>query len=94
MNQMTCGVIWCCLTQDIKYHAVTETSAKKIWEILESKYLTKSIKNHLHLKRRLYCFQLKNVVPIGEYMNNYTKILVDLTNVDEVIKDEDKALFY
>jgi len=25
-------------------------------------------------------------------MNNYTKLLTDLTNVDEVIKDEDEAL--
>jgi len=29
---------------------------------------------------------------IGEHMNNYTKLLADLTNMDEVINDEDKAL--
>jgi len=31
-------------------------------------------------------------ISIGEYINNYTKFLTDLTNVDEIIKDEDKAL--
>ena len=56
MNRATCDIIRSCLTQDIKYHMMTETSAKKIWEIFESKYLTKSIENHLHLKRRLYRF--------------------------------------
>ena len=71
---------------------MTETSAKKIWEILESKYLTKSIENRLYLKRRLYRFQLRNGISIGKYMNNYTKLLADLANVDEVIKDGDKAL--
>ena len=47
-----------------------------------------SIENCLHFKRRLYHFHLT----IGKHMNNYTKLLVDLTNVDEVIKDEDKTL--
>ena len=61
-------------------------------KIIESKYLTKGIENRLHLKRRLYLFQLKKEISIGERMNNYTKILADLANVDEVIKNEDKAL--
>ena len=55
-------------------------------------YLTKSIENHLHLKRRLYCFKLKKKIPSGEPMNNYMKILSDLANVDEVIKDENKVV--
>ena len=52
----------------------------------------KSNENRLHLKRRFYRFQLKKEIFISEHMNNYTKFLVDLVNVDEVIKDEDKAL--
>ena len=54
--------------------------------------LTESIKNYLHLKRRLYRLQLNKGISIGEHMNNYTQLLTNLTNVDEVIKDEDKAL--
>ena len=56
MNMTTCGIIRSYLTENIKYHVVTETSARKIWEILESKYLTKNIENYFHLKRRLYRF--------------------------------------
>jgi len=78
------------LKQDIKYHVMTDTSAKKIWEILDSKYLTKNIEDRLYLKRRLYRFQLKNEIFISEHMNNYKKLLTNLANVDEVIKDEDK----
>jgi len=62
------------------------------WEIFKSKYLMKSIKNQLHLKRRFYCFQLKKEISIGEHMNNYMKLLADLAKVDEVIKDKDKSL--
>ena len=71
---------------------ITETSAKKIWKILESKYLTKRIENRLHWKRRLYRFQLKKYISIDEHMNNYTKLLTDLANVNVVIEEKDKAL--
>ena len=91
-NRMTCAVIRSCLTQDIKYQVMTETSAKKVWDILESKYLTKSIESRLHLKRRLYRFQLKKGVSIDDHLNDYTKLLADLVNVDVDIEDEDKAL--
>jgi len=45
----------------------------------------------LHLKRRLYRFQLKRGLSIDDYMNNYTKLLADLVNMDMAIKIEDKA---
>ena len=63
-----------------------------MWETLEKKYPTKSIESRLHLKRRLYRFQLKKEISIGEHMNNYIKLLTDLINVDVDIKKEDKAL--
>jgi len=69
---------------------MTETSARKIWEILESKYLTKSIENCLHLKR-LYRFQLKKGISIGEHMNEYTASC-RFGYVDVVIEEEVKAL--
>ena len=92
MNQMAYGVIRSCLTHDIKYHVIYETSAMKMWEILKKKYLTKSIESRLLLKRRLYRFQLKKRLSITEHMNDYTKLLTDLVNVDVDIEEEDKAL--
>ena len=35
MNRMACVLIRSCLTQDIKYHVLHETSARQLWEILE-----------------------------------------------------------
>ena len=43
MNRTVCDLIRSCLTQDIKYHVSHETSVRQLWEILEKKYLTKSI---------------------------------------------------
>jgi len=69
-----------------------ETSVRQLWEILRKKYLTKSIESHLQLKSRLFGFQLKKGVTIDEHMNNYTKLLTDLVNVDVKIEEKDKAL--
>jgi len=88
---MTCDVIRSCLIQDLKYDVMNETFVKSIWDILASKYLTKSIENRLHLKRRLYYFQLKGRIFISDHINNYTKLLADLTNLNVVIENEDKA---
>jgi len=92
MNRMTCGVIRSYFTQDIKYHVLYETSARKIWKILEKKYLMKSIESRLHLKRKLYHFKLKRELSIDEHMNNYMKFFADLINVVVAIEEEDKAV--
>ena len=92
MNMMVCGLIRFCLTQNIKYHVLYEMSAKKMWEFLEKKYLTKSIKSRLLLKRRLYHFQLKKGLSIAEHMNDHTKLLTDFVNVDVDIEEDDKVL--
>ena len=59
-----------------------ETSAKQLWEILEKKYLTKSIESRLHLKSKLHEFQMKKGCSVNEHINRYTKLLTDLVNVD------------
>jgi len=43
MNRTACGVIRFYLTKDNKHYVMYETFARKIWEILERKYLTKNI---------------------------------------------------
>ena len=44
------------------------------------------------LKRRLYDFQLKKGLSFTEHMNDYTKLVTDLVNVDVNIEEEDKSL--
>ena len=94
MNRMTCGLIRLYLTQDIKYHVLYEMFAMKMRGILEKKYLMKSIESQLLLKRRLYRFQLKKGSSSAEPMDNYTKFLTDLINVDVDIKEEDNTKFF
>jgi len=90
MNRTACEVIRSCLSQDLKFDVMNETSAKKIWETFASKYLTNSIENRLYLKKRLYHFQLKRGVSISDHTNIYTKLLADLANIDVVIDEKTK----
>ena len=92
MNRITCGLIRSFLTQDIKYHVLHETSARQLWDILEKKYLTKSIEFRLQLKSKLYSFQMKRGCSINEHLNRYTKLLTDLVNVGMDIEEEHKVL--
>ena len=81
-----------CLEQELKYDVIGVTSAMKMWEILNNKYLTKSVENRLHLLRRLFRFQMSRGTSLAAHVNNYTKLLSDLANVDEKISDEYKAI--
>ena len=92
MNRTARGLIRSCLTQDIKYHVLHGTSARQLWETLEKKYLTKSVKSRLQLKRRLYRLQMKREISVDERMNSYTKLLTDVVNVDVKTDEEDKAI--
>ena len=69
-----------------------ETSARHLWEILERKYLTKSIEFRLQLKSKLHGFQMKKECSVNEHLNRYTKLLTDLVNVDVEVNEEDKAI--
>ena len=42
--------------------------------------------------RRLYHFKLKRELSIDDHMNNYTKLLADLINMNVAIEEENKAL--
>ena len=88
MNRTACGLIRSCLTQEIKYQVLHETSARQLWEILEKKYLTKSIESRLQLKSKLYGFQMQRGCSINEHVNRYTMLLTDLVNVDVEIDEE------
>lgn len=71
---------------------MSETSTRKIWEMLKEQYLTKSVESKLHLKSRLYRFQLKGGTSLSYHIITYAKFLAELANVDEKIKDEDTTL--
>ncbi|GKA92042.1 hypothetical protein Tco_0813967, partial [Tanacetum coccineum] len=47
-----------CLGDRVLREITKETTAAGIWKILETLYLTKSLANHLYLKKNLYTFHM------------------------------------
>ena len=69
-----------------------ETSAKKLWETLEEKYMKKSLKNMLYMKKKLYRFTYTPGMSMNDHVNSFNKLLAYLLNLDEQFEDKDKAL--
>ncbi|PON64916.1 hypothetical protein PanWU01x14_120930 [Parasponia andersonii] len=58
-----------------------ETSVSKLWKALENKYMKNSNENQLYLKKRLFC-----------HIDTFNHLIADLLNLDETLKDRDKAM--
>ena len=67
--------------------------AKKLWEVLEEKYMKKCFENKLYMKKKLYRFTFAPGMSMNDHVNSFNKILADSLNFDEKFEDEDNALF-
>ncbi|KAH9782808.1 Integrase catalytic domain-containing protein [Citrus sinensis] len=92
MNEKACGQIRSCLTKEVKYLVKDEEFAMTLWRTLEEKYLLKSPENRLHAMSQVYGFRMKSGVSMHDHVSRFEKLLADLKNLDEDIKDEVKAM--
>ncbi|KAH9684220.1 hypothetical protein KPL71_027928 [Citrus sinensis] len=92
MNEKACGHIRSCLTKEVKYLVKDEECAMTLWRTLEEKYLLKSPENRLHAMSQVYGFRMKTGVSMHDHVSRFDKLLADLKNLDEDIKDEVKAM--
>ncbi|KAH9669391.1 hypothetical protein KPL70_021769 [Citrus sinensis] len=70
---------------------------EEIWDRMnekacEEKYLLKSPENRLHTMSKVYGFRMKPRVSMHDHVSRFEKLLADLKNLDEDIKDEVKAV--
>ncbi|KAL1535775.1 Retrovirus-related Pol polyprotein from transposon TNT 1-94 [Salvia divinorum] len=80
------------LTDRVLREVSKEETAAGVWAKLESLYMTKSLANRLHLKQKLLTFKITEGKSLLEQLEEFGKCIDDLENIDEEIKDEDKAL--
>ncbi|KAH9670687.1 retrovirus-related pol polyprotein from transposon TNT 1-94-like protein [Citrus sinensis] len=92
MNERASGQIRSCLTKEVKYLVKDEECAMTLWRTLEEKYLVKSPENYLHAMSQVYGFRMKPGVSMHDHVSRFEKLLADLKNLDEDIKDEVKAM--
>nr|GFA30029.1 retrovirus-related Pol polyprotein from transposon TNT 1-94 [Tanacetum cinerariifolium] len=81
-----------CLGNKVLREVTGEMTASGVWSKLETLYMTKSLANKLYLKKKLYTFCMPAGRKISEHIDEFSKIVLDLANIEVKFKDEDLAL--
>ncbi|GJU64355.1 hypothetical protein Tco_1246190 [Tanacetum coccineum] len=81
-----------CLGDRVLQEVTKETSVAGIWTKLTSLYITKSLANRLYLKKNLYTYYMSPGMKLADHIDEFNKFILDLTNIDIEIEDEDQAL--
>ncbi|GJZ94011.1 hypothetical protein Tco_0666214 [Tanacetum coccineum] len=76
----------------VLWEVTKETSVTGIWMKLSSLYMTKSLANRLYLKKKLYTYYMSPGMKLGDHIDEFNKLILDLANIDIDIEDEDQAL--
>ncbi|GKD91120.1 hypothetical protein Tco_1366627 [Tanacetum coccineum] len=63
-----------------------------IWTKLTSLYMTKSLANRLYLKKKLYTYYMSPGTKLGDHIDEFNKLILDLANIDIEIEDKDETL--
>jgi hypothetical protein len=74
------------------YHVMDENVPKKIWEKLESRFLSKTATTKVYLKQKFYKLKMQDGSDLVEHMNAYNQVVTDLEHIGVKIPDEDKAI--
>ncbi|GJW43209.1 hypothetical protein Tco_0072008 [Tanacetum coccineum] len=94
MVQQGCDVALETLPADMEAgeKAALMKKAYRIWTKLTSLYMTKSLANILYLKKKLYTYYMSPGTKLGDHIDEFNKLILDLANIDIEIEDEDQAL--
>ncbi|VFQ61770.1 unnamed protein product [Cuscuta campestris] len=80
------------LSPQIKVTVLKETSPKKLWETLESKFASKTLTNWLMMRMDLYSLKMEEGGSIIDHINKFNEQVSRLLNAGETIKDEEQGL--
>lgn len=70
-----------CLIDEMLYNILNEDSVAKLWLKLKSFYMMKSLTNSLYLKQKLYTLWMREGMGISEHLNEFNKIICQLTSI-------------
>lgn len=92
MQKKASSTIRLALASEIKYSVLKEKTPKDICDKLTSIYASKSLTNRLYMKMDLYSLKLEEGGNLHDHINSFNQLVCQLSNVDEVLKDEEQAL--
>ncbi|TXG62727.1 hypothetical protein EZV62_009721 [Acer yangbiense] len=94
MLEMALGTIILNLSDNVLREVNDETTACDVWNKLESLYLTKSLTNKIYLKERLFSFKMDASKGLGQNLDEFKKMTIELANAGdkEKLSDENEAI--
>ena len=66
--------------------------ALEVWVKLESLYMNKNLSSRLHLKAKFFTWKMKEGRDLQGHIDDFNKLIVDLSNIGVEYDNEDKAL--
>ncbi|TXG53835.1 hypothetical protein EZV62_019091 [Acer yangbiense] len=92
--EMALGIIILNLFDNVLREVNDETTACNVWKKLESLYMTKSLSNKIYLNERLFSFKMDPSKGLGQNLDEFKKMTIELANVGEKEKlsDENEAI--
>ncbi|KAL0431218.1 UNVERIFIED_CONTAM: Retrovirus-related Pol polyprotein from transposon TNT 1-94 [Sesamum radiatum] len=88
-QQCAAGTIRLCLVDVIMYHVMNLKSPGEVCKKLEIQFMSKSIKNKMFLKQRLYGLKMQEGFNLAQHVNVFNRIITDFKRLDVSIEDED-----
>ena len=68
------------------------TTASETWATLEKLYMPKSLPNRVHAQLRLYSFKMQDIKTIDDNIDEFLKIIGDLSNLSIEVPEEVQAI--
>ena len=68
------------------------TTAAETWALLENLYMPKSLPNRVHAQLRLYSFKMEESRTVNDNIDDFLKIIGDLSNLSIEVPEEVQAI--
>ncbi|TXG51626.1 hypothetical protein EZV62_024150 [Acer yangbiense] len=94
MLEMALGIIILNLSDNVLRQVNDGKTACDVCKKLERLYLTKSLTNKIYLKERLFAFKMNASKGLGQNLDDFKKMTIELANasIDEKLSDENEAI--
>ena len=69
-----------------------EKTIAELWAKLEQLYMTKSLANRLHIKKKMSSLRMIERASLDEHIDEFNKVCDELETIDKRLSDESKAL--
>lgn len=69
-------------------------SAAEMWETLNKLYMETSLPNRIYVQLKFYSFKMNDTMSINENVNEFLKIVVELSSLEIVVGEEVRAILF